>query len=87
MKRANRLEFYTTETVDGVKQHRWRVKSGNNRVIAASTEAYSEKRGALRNAAVLFRHEFHVARLIVTDELDRGEFILAVADETRSDTA
>lgn len=51
------IEIYTDEDVypsgKPRKQWRWRLKSSNGRIIAASTEGYSSKENCLKNIAAI----------------------------------
>lgn len=43
-------------TTDG-DQFRWRLTSWNGKIIAASTESYKQRKGALRNAELVLQYK------------------------------
>ena len=50
-KRGCTLTFYKScKTVHGKFTYRWRLKHSNGNIIAASTEGFSSKANAIRNA-------------------------------------
>jgi len=42
----NRFEFYQ----DSAKEWRWRIIAGNNKVVGASSEGFSSRQAAVKNA-------------------------------------
>ena len=48
---VNKAEFY----IDQAGEHRWRVTSGNGKIVAASTEGYINRADAEKNFFSIFR--------------------------------
>lgn len=47
MKKTSTIEFFT----DRKREWRWRLKHGNGRILAASSEGFASRRNARRNWA------------------------------------
>lgn len=72
--KPNKLYFYETEPrVEGAKkQYGWTLKSSNGKTIGTSSEQYSKKIYAIRNAITLFGKELWAGFHIVPDEADNA---------------
>lgn len=71
--KPNKLYFYdTVSKSDGKTRYGWRVKSVNGKLIGASSELYSKKIYAIRNAITLFGKELWAGVHIVPDEADNA---------------
>ena len=55
VKKPNKLYFYES-ALEG-KQYAWRLQSSNGKIIGASSESYSKKIYAVKNAITLFGRE------------------------------
>lgn len=55
-KKPNKLYFYESSP-EGKKQYSWTLKSSNGKIIGASSESYSKKVYAAKNAINLFGRE------------------------------
>lgn len=71
--KPNKLYFYEqVSKSDGKTRYGWRVKSVNGKLIGASSELYSKKIYAIRNAITLFGKELWAGVHIVPDEADNA---------------
>lgn len=71
--RANKLSFYEqVSKSDGKTRYGWCLKSVNGKIIGGSTELYSKKIYAIRNAITLFGKELWAGVHIVPDEADNA---------------
>lgn len=72
--KPNKLYFYETEPkVKGAKkQYGWTLQSSNGKIIGASSESYSKKIYAIRNAITLFGKELWAGAHVVPDEADNA---------------
>ena len=72
--KPNKLYFYETEPkVEGdKKQYVWILRSTNGKIIGISSEKYSKKIYAIRNAITLFGKELWSGVHIVPDEADNA---------------
>lgn len=71
--RTNKLYFYEqVSKSDGKTRHGWRLASMNGKIIGGSTELYSKKIYAIRNAITLFGKELWAGIHIVPDEADNA---------------
>ena len=71
--RANKLYFYEqVSKSDGKTRYGWRLKATNGKIIGGSTELYSKKIYAIRNAITLFGKELWAGIHIVPDEADNA---------------
>lgn len=52
------IEIYKTD-----KEYRWRIKARNGRIVAASSEAFKRRAGAVRNLAITFDYFNTIAAL------------------------
>ena len=70
--KPNKLYFCVSESkVEGAKkQYAWILKSSNGKIIGVSSELYSKKIYAIRNAIKLFGKELWVGAHVVPDEAD-----------------
>lgn len=68
--KPNKLYFLESEEKN--KRHYWQIKSSNGKIIGGSTELYSKKIYAIRNAIMLFGKELWAGVHIVPDEADNA---------------
>ena len=64
--------LYFLESEEKNKRHYWQIKSSNGKIIGGSTELYSKKIYAIRNAITLFGKELWAGVHIVPDEADNA---------------
>lgn len=69
--KPNKLYFYETAP-EGKKQYSWRLQSSNGKIIGASSESYSKKIYAIRNAIKMFGKELWAGVHVVPDEADNA---------------
>lgn len=72
--KPNKLYFYETEprVAGAKKQYGWTLRSSNGKTIGASSELYSKKIYAIKNAIALFGKELWAGVHIVPDEADNA---------------